>query len=91
MAEEWLPGDVVLCVRKLDPNRSLELRVGHVDTIERVTGAGAGLFLEEVKSPTGRPYRRLLFVKINPLTDQEREEALRDLKAPAPPSEEPVE
>lgn len=90
---DWQPGDLALCVRVAPivagnfHNASLtKLRCGAVYGVVSAfidcTGAAA-LLLDEVRSshPEGG-FRAERFRKINPLTDEEREDAFRDLKVP---------
>lgn len=86
MADDWKPGDLALCVRP-----ELLASAGGVYTVAEVfwdcgstdTTAGWGLIFSDLPA-TGNfdGYDAERFRKINPLTDEEREEALRDLKLP---------
>lgn len=90
MADDWQPGDLALCVSLLGSDCP-ELTVGGVYTVAEVMSGWnchglerVGLsFGEIVPSEFGAiAFDAIAFRKIKPLTDAEREEALRDLKAP---------
>ena len=87
MADDWRPGDLALCVKPRHP-----LRGGACYTVEAIfigrsgtPDAGQiGLVLSGIRLPcsTNSAYH-WRFCKLRPLTDEEREQALRDLKLPA--------
>lgn len=91
---EWQPGDLALCVRA--SSRNNVGRPGAAYVVEHVVHAGGtfngrnvvaspagdtvGLFFE--KHGCKNPAAASRFRKINPLTDEERRQALEDLKLP---------
>lgn len=92
MADDWQPGDLALCV-KVDEGHGARkyIRVGGVYTVTAIAPfrdcfGEVGLSLDGIHPVATSEYLPFFaasrFRKINPLTDAEREEALRDLKAP---------
>lgn len=88
MADDWAPGDLALCVRAEAP-----LIAGGVYIVASVivakppySDAGQiGLFLTAVKLPSlSGAANASRFRKIRPLTDEERDEFLADIKTPEP-------
>lgn len=83
--DDWAPGDLALCVNG-EQNWICEhpVRTGCVYTVATafMTMCGVGLTLEEVEHPMAKGYRASRFRKINPLTDEERDEFLADLNVP---------
>lgn len=89
MSDNWQPGDLALCVRNTDPVLGSTKRVmpGRIYTVEfpywSSKGDGLGLMLVGVRSAMNCGFHAFLFRKIKPLTDEEREEFLRELNTPA--------
>lgn len=97
MADDWKPGDLALCVNNstmggLNPH-GRELTVGRAYRVLAVTppgdwaceNDGVGLVIDGPRNsgPDG-DWHECRFRKINPLTDEEREDALRELNPPVP-------
>lgn len=82
MADDWKPGDLALCVlseRDYLPAGSIHT----VRTVMRSETGRLGLTFEDVEPPAGkRGFLAIRFRKINPLTDDERDETWRDLLEP---------
>ena len=90
---DWQAGDLALCVNVSDrrwngvlATAGSRFRKGAIYTVagvHAVTYDGVpGLCLSLVEDTPGRTAAAWRFRKINPLTDAEREEALRELNAP---------
>ena len=89
---DWQPGDLALCVAH-GPDAADWAEgdggptLGSVHTVERAEWFAAdywnpaGVYLSFAEFPDS-DFNALGFRKIKPLSDTEREEALRDLKAP---------
>lgn len=98
MADDWQPGDLALCVGNENmPNAPV--RVGAVYSVTDVEGPykfvgsarnwfGVGLRLAGVRFERNAEWDHLVaalyFRKIKPLTDEERDEFLADIKTPEP-------
>lgn len=93
MTDNWQPGDLALCVDDSDLSASRGLiRKGCLYRVVDVVppavwndgSVDVGLIFEECRHPINAlgDFWCGRFHKITPLSDAEREEALRDLKAP---------
>lgn len=86
MSDDWKPGDLALCVRRdgggFQPLRFID--PGEVVTVAEARNGGwpaIGLSFEESRG-FFTFYDSRCFRKIKPLTDEEREQALRELRSP---------
>jgi hypothetical protein len=89
MADDWKAGDLALCVAVRHPRyrgASRILRKGRIYTVESVRWSNqdelVALFLVGCRSRKSGAWPADIFRKIEPLTDAEREEALRELNTP---------
>lgn len=94
MSDDWKPGDLALCVNGVvNPEWSdaAHPQQGAVYTVTEVTRTapansmfprGMGLFLAGLSCASLWGFAAQRFRKINPLTDEERRQALEDLKLP---------
>lgn len=92
MSWDWKPGDLAMCVSIRLAHRPLPseiLKVGRIYTVNDVRWSDKeqclALGLDEARS-RGKDgmWHAILFRKIDPLTDEERDSFLADLKMPAP-------
>lgn len=90
MADDWKPGDLALCVDDSDHPDDVQTGwnaiKGAIYTVSAVEIWPCGTYLHLAEDPV--PYDdsawdAIRFRKIHPLTDEEREGFLADLKLPA--------
>jgi hypothetical protein len=84
MADDWKPGDLALCVKR---GRWTEDGDGpQSGAVNLVLGVDRGpcgrIYLKLEGWPDCDRYSAVRFRKIKPLTDEEREQALQELKEP---------
>jgi hypothetical protein len=93
MADDWKPGDLALCVRsgiirrhrlsRKVVSRGVGLKAGAIYSVESVVQRDRDgdlvLFLHEIDHSDGWGRLASRFRKINPLTDEERDEFIREL------------
>lgn len=94
MADDWQPGDLALCVKRGKwwfsgtgaINNATAMRAGQIHRVRRVGMSPNGWLTLWFDGFPGEKFMdgfgACRFRKIKPLTNKEREEALRDLKAP---------
>jgi hypothetical protein len=85
MSDDWKPGDLALCVGEQDGDGPTfwEPVIGGTYHVAAVEIAETGLFLELQEDPYAFDpswgWGAEIFRKINPLTDEERDEFIREL------------
>ncbi|WP_367347556.1 hypothetical protein [Sphingobium yanoikuyae] len=93
MADDWKPGDLALCVADRLPaprdKPTKLLKVGRVYNVTSVRWSygeqcvAIGLAEVQSRGPF-KDWHACIFRKIDPLTDEERDSFLADLRQPAP-------